>query len=317
MRRISTGVQGRPLLGNLTVENNTILPVTESDDLLLHSLSSTGRTLVSTELLIRDGNSLSFSSIGAAGFVNLKAPSSTTGNATIELTLPPDTGSAGDVLTVDGSGNLSFQDITIEVSNQTADSRDYYPLMSRSDSGSINSVDVSSGKLYFTPNNGTLYADRFDGEFIGDGSNLTNVTAGTVSISQNSSTNSDFFPTFVSSTSGNRDIITDSSMTYNPNSGEFTAEIVTASSDAALKEDIVPLSNALDKVLELSGMKYKRKRTGQSEVGLVAQDVEKIMPEVVYTGSNGLKSVAYGNIIAYLIEAIKEQAREINSLKGQ
>jgi hypothetical protein len=52
-------------------------------------------------------------------------------------------------------------------------------------------------------------------------------------------------------------------------------------------------------------------------MGVIAQEVEQIIPEVVYTDENGMKSVAYGNMVGLLIEAAKEQQHEIEQLKAQ
>lgn len=311
MRRISTGVTGRELLGNYVSFKNTLSTLVTNQDIVLTPAGS-GETKVNSNLRIDSENALIFNDASGDNNVSIELAEI---SSNYSLTLPPDLGSAGNVLTVDGSGNLSFSDLTIEVSNQSADTSEYYPLLSTSDSGSISSVDTSSSKFYFTPNDGTLYASVFDGSFTGDGSNLTSVTAGNVDVSQDSSTDSTFYPTFVSSTSGTRSITTDNSMTYNPNSGEFSAPIVTGSSDISLKTDFMSISNAYETISKMEGKKYVRKSTGLDEVGLVAQDVEEILPEVVYTGENGLKSIAYGNIVAYLIEALKEQKKEIDNLK--
>jgi hypothetical protein len=88
---------------------------------------------------------------------------------------------------------------------------------------------------------------------------------------------------------------------------------VTANSDEKLKENIQTIDNALDKVKNLRGVEYDRKDSGEHQIGVIAQEVEKIIPEVVY--GDELKSVAYGNIVGLLIEAIKEQQKEIDELK--
>jgi prepilin-type N-terminal cleavage/methylation domain-containing protein len=88
-------------------------------------------------------------------------------------------------------------------------------------------------------------------------------------------------------------------------------------SDARLKENVRGLSGSLDRVLQLRGVIYDWKnRRGQPEatdqLGLIAQDVEKVFPEVVSTNPHsGMKSVAYGNLIAPLIEALKEQQAQL------
>tara|TARA_R100001460_G_scaffold12324_1_gene28388 strand:- start:1273 stop:1983 length:711 start_codon:yes stop_codon:yes gene_type:complete len=97
-------------------------------------------------------------------------------------------------------------------------------------------------------------------------------------------------------------------------SGSVTATgNITAFSDVALKEDINTISDALTKILNLRGVSYSRKDTKQKSIGVIAQEVEKILPEVVENGE--YKSVAYGNIVALLIEAVKDLNREIQLLK--
>jgi hypothetical protein len=62
---------------------------------------------------------------------------------------------------------------------------------------------------------------------------------------------------------------------------------------------------------------FDRISTGNREMGVIAQEVEAVVPELVFTDENGLKSVAYANTVALLIEAIKEQQQQINELKGR
>ena len=79
----------------------------------------------------------------------------------------------------------------------------------------------------------------------------------------------------------------------------------------------MPLENSLDKVKQLQGVTFNWKESGRADIGLIAQDVEKVIPQIVSTNSEGLKSVEYGNIVAILIEAIKEQQKQIDELKAQ
>ena len=89
------------------------------------------------------------------------------------------------------------------------------------------------------------------------------------------------------------------------------------SSDRNLKTNIQPISNALDKVQQLQGVTFDWKEDGSSSVGLIAQDVEEVFPELVHTDEEGVKSVEYANLVAVLIEAVKEQQKEIDELKAQ
>ena len=103
-------------------------------------------------------------------------------------------------------------------------------------------------------------------------------------------------------------------------SGDFTATgNVTAYSDVTLKENIETIPNALDKVLNLRGVEFDRndKENNPHEIGVIAQEVEEVVPEVVMTNEEGLKSVAYGNLVGLLIESIKELKAEVNDLKAQ
>ena len=86
---------------------------------------------------------------------------------------------------------------------------------------------------------------------------------------------------------------------------------VTATSDERLKSDIKTIDNALDKVMNMRGVSFTKQ--AEKGVGVIAQEIEKVLPEVVTDGE--YKSVAYGNIVGVLIEAIKEQQKQIDELK--
>jgi hypothetical protein len=103
-------------------------------------------------------------------------------------------------------------------------------------------------------------------------------------------------------------------VTGNITASNITASgTVTANSDEKLKENVITIENALEKVLSLRGVEYDRIDSGDHQIGVIAQEVEKIVPAVVY--GDEIKSVAYANIVALLIEAIKEQQKEIDKLK--
>jgi Chaperone of endosialidase len=100
------------------------------------------------------------------------------------------------------------------------------------------------------------------------------------------------------------------------------------SSDERLKEDIRPLHKALDQVLRLNGVTFRWREEercadcpketepridNRTEVGLIAQDVEKVVPEVVRTLNDGTKAVAYQNLVALLIESIKTQQAQLDA----
>ena len=99
------------------------------------------------------------------------------------------------------------------------------------------------------------------------------------------------------------------------------AGLLTQSSDERLKENIVRIPNALNKVMQLNGYQYNWKpelhKDSKQQIGLLAQNVETILPQLVATDAEGMKSIAYQNIVPVLIEAIKELKKEIDELKRQ
>ena len=107
-------------------------------------------------------------------------------------------------------------------------------------------------------------------------------------------------------------------MTLNSTQLSVTGEIVAsgdvcAYSDRRLKRNIETIDNALDKVNNLRGVTFEKGL--QPSLGVIAQEVEEVLPELVKTDSDGMKSVAYGNMVGLLIEAIKEQQKQIDDLK--
>ena len=92
------------------------------------------------------------------------------------------------------------------------------------------------------------------------------------------------------------------------------------SSDARLKSNITPIKGALDKIKTIGGYEFdwndKSEHTGH-DVGVIAQEIEFVLPEVVVTRENGYKAVRYEKIVALLIEALKEQQLQIDELKAK
>lgn len=94
---------------------------------------------------------------------------------------------------------------------------------------------------------------------------------------------------------------------------------VTAYSDARMKKDVETIDSALDLVSKMRGVRYTRTDTQQRGVGVIAQEMLEVCPEVVQQGigNDDTLSVAYGNLVGVLIEAIKELRAEVAELKGK
>jgi hypothetical protein len=95
-----------------------------------------------------------------------------------------------------------------------------------------------------------------------------------------------------------------------------TGDII-AFSDVRVKENIKTIKSSLDKVSKLRGVEFNKIGEDEKSIGVIAQEIEKVIPEVVKTDDEGMKSVAYGNISGLLIEAIKELKAEIDLLKSK
>jgi hypothetical protein len=96
------------------------------------------------------------------------------------------------------------------------------------------------------------------------------------------------------------------------------------SSDVRLKENIVPIENALSKVESISGNTYDWKEGYEeihshkgNDVGVIAQEIEAVLPQIVISRDNGFKAVQYEKIIPLLIEAIKELSAKIKDLENK
>ena len=109
--------------------------------------------------------------------------------------------------------------------------------------------------------------------------------------------------------------------TVNINGDLHASGNLTENSDARLKKDIKPLTHALDAVLQLQAKTYRWKEdtafADQADIGLVAQDVEKVFPELVAENEQGFKGIAYSKLTAVLIEAVKEQQGQLTAQQDQ
>lgn len=184
--------------------------------------------------------------VAANGFLNLV----TTGNIAISsrnfsLTA---VGASGNVLTSNGTTWIS-QAPGISVTDELNSLSTYYVTLSSVSSGTASTANISTTKLYYTPNTGTLSATNFN-----------------------------------------------------------------TLSDINYKKDIEPIKDALSKVDSIVGVTFSWADNGQKSMGVLAQNVETIAPELV-TDNNGRKSVNYDGLIGLLIEAVKELKNKIEILE--
>lgn len=227
----------------------------------------------------------------------------------------------------------------IGVSDDTTTNSSFYPVLVNSDGVGPK---TSTTKLDFNPSTGTLSSTTFTGAVVGDvtgnisgssgsctgnaatatlattATNATNATTATnatnVTVAAES-TDTTCFPLFATSATGNQAPKSSTNLTFDASAGRLSATFLNSLSDEKLKKDISTIDNAVDKVMQLRGVDYTWKQSEEKSKGVIAQELQKVLPELVSESDDRL-SVNYNGIIGVLIEAIKEQQKQIDELKG-
>jgi hypothetical protein len=143
----------------------------------------------------------------------------------------------------------------------------------------------------------------------------TSVTVGTA-ITDDTTTNATRYLTLTSVTTGSITTanVSSSKLFFNPSTGLLTSTDYNSSSDITLKDNIANIESALDTIKQLQGKSFTWKDSGARAYGLIAQEVESIIPDIVIS-NDGIKGINYINIIAFLIEAVKDLSSQVDQLK--
>jgi hypothetical protein len=276
-RRITTGTVGSNVLGALTTIDNNLKSVIANANVKL-TPNGSGIVESTTHLQVSSGSSLRLADSDSSAYVGFRSPG--TLGASYELTFPANDGDANQALITNGSGTLTWAAPAISVTNQVADASTYYLTLTTSTSGAVSTISTSNTKLSFVPSTGVLSSSEL------------RVTSSTAS----------------SSTSTGALVVTGGLGV----GGTITATSIVETSSIAYKENINPIENALDKILQLVGVTYDRKDgSSKNEAGLIKEEVEKVIPNIV-TGDG----INYTKLTAYLIESVKSLKQEINEIKG-
>jgi len=223
-----------------------------------------------------------------------------------------------------GIGNTGPQGPQGPLSGVTSvtDNVTYYPLIVTGVGSVSPYVSVASSYFSFNPSSGTLVVNQMNvagvvtaTSFVGNGSGLTGAGS---TVADDTTTNATFFPVFTQTTTGTitASKVSTTKLTFNPSTGALTATDINSSSDISLKENVKSIDNSLEKVLQLNGVEFNWKDTNQPSLGVIAQEVENVLPQLVRE-TNGIKAVNYNGLIGVLIEAVKEQQKQINTLKKE
>lgn len=285
-RKVSTGRVGGPVLGSLSTLTNTFSSI-EPNANIAFSPDGTGVTEFTKDMYTSSNAGLRLGD-GDTNYALLKAPAALTANYT--LTLPANDGDADQVLTTDGNGVLTFSPTALTVTNRTAaDNATYYLAMvdeASKDNGSEDTLSIATSRLEFVPNPGRLSAAEMRATASSASSSTTTgalVVTGGVGIG-----------------------------------GQMTAVSIVETSSIALKENINPIQNGLESIMQLKGVTYDRIDNNEHESGLIAEWTEEVLPELVTRDADGtVVGIKYTKVTAYLIEAIKSLKAEIDGLKNK
>lgn len=186
----------------------------------------------------------------------------------------------------------------------TSSSVIHYPILVKETGNQDAFITTTSDYFSFIPSLGTLSVNQLNAgivtatSFFGDGSSLTGIDATALKDSGGS--------TIVQANSSGV-VVT----------GIVTATDFNSTSDFNLKTNIKVIDDPILKILQINGVSFEWKDTEQSSAGVIAQEVEEVMPEIIRNNSTGYKSLNYNGLIGLLIEGIKNQQEQINILKQE
>jgi len=170
----------------------------------------------------------------------------------------------------------------------------------------------SGTNLTFNSSTAELSTTTFNGSLSGTATNATNITLA------DDSSDTTSFPIFATDATGNQSVKTDSSaLTYNASDGTLSATNINSTSDESLKKDINTIVDGLEIINSIDGVRFVWKESNKPSVGVIAQDVEKVLPELISERTDtGTKSVNYNGLVGVLIEAVKELSSRVEVLEN-
>ena len=197
--------------------------------------------------------------------------------------------------TYDGSGSTTFT-----VTSNATSSNTVSTIVARDGSG-----DFSAGTITAT--------------LSGNATSSTTATSATNITLADESSDATCFPIFAATATGDQPPKTDASaLTYDASTGTLAATNVNSTSDVNLKTDIHNIEDAITTINQIRGVKFRWRELDIPSVGVIAQEVEEVLPELISVRSdNGTKSVNYNGLVGVLIEAVKELSTRVEHLESQ
>lgn len=264
-------------IGELVTEFN--LQASDIGDMTLLSTSDTS-SLVNAIASLDSDLRVSFSettSVDSAGIIQL-------------ITDPSNLVSifdSDDFQIVDERIALKDTSTRLEIVNDTTTNSTFYITFSDQTSGFKNDLNISSTKITFNPSTGILDVNNIEAD---------SATIGNLA--------------FTSMNGGN---IEADSATF---TSTVNAQDFNSTSDISLKENIETLNDAINVINRIRPVSFLWKEDGRGAYGVIAQEIEEVLPEIVDKDKNNIKRVAYSQLIPFLIQVIQEQHKEIQNIKA-
>ena len=321
-RKVSIGVVGSGGgLGTIVAggTGNTLTTAVTNQNLIIDP-NGTGITQIIGATQLNAQSELRLADADSSNYIALKAAGTIAANYT--LTWPAATTAvAGYALTSAVDGTLSWTSLAsggVGMTDPGSSATVHYPVF-LTNSGSISTAQVTGfnnrANLSFVPSTGILTATGYVGA-THDGSTAN---SGTLTLRGTSSATKATASVLMSdgvasSTTATGTLVVTGGVGI---SGQLTAATLVETSSIAFKENVEPITGALDSILQLLGVTYDRKDGSRKhEIGLIAEDVYKIVPDLVTLDENGKPyGIQYTKLGAYLVECIKSLKEEINELK--
>jgi hypothetical protein len=256
-----------------------------------------------------------------SGAVTLTA-ADITGNSSVGLNYTPvsanTSGSINGSLTLT-SGDLTVRDILssrdIRAGNSTVNAvvnAISISIGNSTVSGVLNSTALAVQGIYA---NGSLGAN---GQLLfSNGTGLYWASGGGATLTANNTDTQTYYFPMSNTVSGawSNGVVSNTQLYFVPSTGTLNSTIFNSLSDASAKDNVETISDATAIINQLNGVTFNWKNTGDKSSGVIAQDLEKIIPFLV-TDTDGTKSVNYSGLIAYLIQAVKELSAKVDRLEN-
>ena len=141
--------------------------------------------------------------------------------------------------------------------------------------------------------------------------------SGGASVGNETANSSTFYPVFTSTTNGTMSVanVATTKLYFVPSTGTLSATAFNSLSDITLKTDVQDI-NGIELLNNIRPVSFVWKETGTRSYGVIAQELEKVLPELVETNEHGIKSVSYIPIIAMLVDVVQKQQEEIEEIKS-